>query len=743
MTPASRAHRRSTRAVLVAVLASLVVGCGSPAPTPAPSPAVPSPAAAASFAANPSGSPAPLVSERPAPTFALVPWSGLDRRWGTYLSEREWGNPREAVGGNGWGLGYGLAQRTEYQFGEDGIAGLTDDRGEFHVGWAFWDGVQKRVTERLYGLTNAQGPHGETIAENRVFHENTPTHSYARYEYHYPTVQPGSPLPSLDTIDRQPGTFTIELEVAKIDSATLALRATATNTSAAPARLDVVLKGWLAPGASVTLASGGGIALQGAASVVALVPEQPTNGVEITADKGALDADLRAGLLHAGTGHIGALDEPAEIPAGGTASWTFGMAEVTGSGPATAEAAQNRAALAAAGATAVLSARRAEADGLFVRDVSAHGDLYQALLMDTLWNETWYRWDGSGASFAGTVDAHDVLIMPDKWEFPWPASWDNAFQAVGASLASPAVGQAQLRFLLSDRWQQPDGHVPCAEWVMNDECPPILAWAALEVDAAAHDPAFLRALYPALQRQYAYWKRNEAVPGQPSLYSAGFLGMDNLPRDGGAPRADASGWMAFFAGSMARIATELGDATAAAGYASDVRAIGDAVNASLWNDQDGIYEDRSSDGGFIRAPSYGGLVPLIAGIVPADRRARLVAAIGDPARFLSPSGIRSLSKASPTYQPGYATAGGVNSNWLGPVWIPLNYLLVGALEPVDPALAADIRNRVVATVEADWRATGHVHEYYDAETGQGIGADAQTGWTALVANMIREAWPAR
>ena len=93
------------------------------------------------------------------------------------------------------------------------------------------------------------------------------------------------------------------------------------------------------------------------------------------------------------------------------------------------------------------------------------------------------------------------------------------------------------------------------------------------------------------------------------------------------------------------------------------------------------------------------------------------------------------------YQP--ATAGqGVNSNWRGPVWVPINYLLIEALNDVDPSLAEDVRDRVVNNVEADWRATGRLHEFFDGDTGRGLGADEKAGWTALVANLIREAWPA-
>ena len=680
-------------------------------------------------------------TQSPGPiTAGLAPWSQLDRRWGPYLSEREWGNPREAVAGNGWGLGYSLAMRTPYAWGEDGIAGLEDDAGEFHVSWAFWDGAQRHITERLYGLDNAQGPHGETIAENRVFHEATPTSSYLRYEYHYPTVQPLGQVPPLGQVDTGPGTFTIQLETARVDDHGFALRATATNTSAAPARLDLALKGWLAPGGSLVSVPGG-IALGGASSAVALVAVAAPAGIEITADKAALDRDLRAGALTAGTGNIGAIVETAQLAPGASATWLFGMAEATGTGATAAAAAGMRARAIAGEASPIADARRVEASDVFAGQVTTHEPLYRQLLMDLLWNQSYYAWDGSRASWSGTVAAHDVLIMPDKWEFPWPASWDGAFQAVAASLIDRTLAEDQLRFFLSPRWQQPDGHVPCAEWVMADECPPILGWAAWAVSGEGADATFLREMYPRLALEYRFWQTQLQDSQRPGLYGAGFLGMDNLPRSGG-PEVDASGWMALFARSMARIARATGHASEASTYDRDLAAIDAAVNRYLWNDRAGIYEDLSGSGGFIDAPSYAGLVPLIAGIVPADRRTRLLGELADPAQFLSPGGVRSLSKSSPLYEPGYAAAGGVNSNWRGPVWVPLNYMLIEALRPIDPRLAETVRDRLVTMVERDWRETGHVHEYYDAETGQGLGADAQTGWTALVANLIREAWPA-
>ena len=93
----------------------------------------------------------------------------------------------------------------------------------------------------------------------------------------------------------------------------------------------------------------------------------------------------------------------------------------------------------------------------------------------------------------------------------------------------------------------------------------------------------------------------------------------------------------------------------------------------------------------------------------------------------------------PIYRP---IAMRTNSSWRGPIWLPINYLLVRSLEEHDPAFADELRERLVELVETDWERTGRFHEYFDARSGEGLGADAQTGWTALVANLIAEGWPA-
>ena len=499
------------------------------------------------------------------------------------------------------------------------------------------------------------------------------------------------------------------------------------------------------------------LVLDGQESVVA-VSASPADSFQAEDPKKALDVNLKDGALSGNpTGRIGALAYEVTLEPGETRTLEFGMAEVpdadgAGEPGGAAGAAAARAEVLRPAADAVIEARAGEAATLFRDDVTAHQDLYAAALSSLLWAKSYYAWDGAGLDDAwkGKVDARDVLIMPDKWEYPWLASWDTAFHAVAATLVDPDLAADQLEFLFSDRWQQPDGHVPCAEWVMDVECPPLFGWSALRVAAAYDDAgrpadavAFLGGLYPGLGRQFEYWKQVNAVGDD--LYAGGFLGMDNLPRgrnkDGSpAAQADGSAWMAAFAGHLATIATRLGKDDEAAAFTAERERIAAAVNERLWSEEEGFYFDADTNG-LRTTVTYSGLVPLIAGIVPPDRLPRVLDAIRDPDRLMSDHGLRSMSAAEYIYTPGYAGRG-VNSNWRGPIWMPYSYLVIEALENVDPALAADLRERMIATVESNWKETGRIWEYFDGNTGVGLGADAQTGWTAMVANLIHEAYPA-
>jgi hypothetical protein len=114
-----------------------------------------------------------------------VPW----RKWGPYLTERQWGTVREdySKDGNAWDyFSHDQARSRAYHWGEDGLAGLADDRQQLCFALALWNGQDPILKERRFGLTNSEGNHGEDVKEYYFYIDSTPTHSYMKYLYKYP-----------------------------------------------------------------------------------------------------------------------------------------------------------------------------------------------------------------------------------------------------------------------------------------------------------------------------------------------------------------------------------------------------------------------------------------------------------------------------------------------------------------------------------------------------------------------------
>ncbi|WP_408648713.1 MGH1-like glycoside hydrolase domain-containing protein [Tumidithrix elongata] len=114
-----------------------------------------------------------------------TPW----KKWGSYLSERQWGTVREDYSANGTAWDYfshDQSRSRAYRWGEDGIAGISDDRQLLCFAIALWNGKDPILKERLFGLTGSEGNHGEDVKEYYFYLDNTPTHSYMKYLYKYP-----------------------------------------------------------------------------------------------------------------------------------------------------------------------------------------------------------------------------------------------------------------------------------------------------------------------------------------------------------------------------------------------------------------------------------------------------------------------------------------------------------------------------------------------------------------------------
>jgi hypothetical protein len=457
-----------------------------------------------------------------------------------------------------------------------------------------------------------------------------------------------------------------------------------------------------------------------------------------------------------------------------------------------------------------------------------------------------------------------VLSMPDKWEYPWFANWDLAFQCVTLALVDPAFAKENLWLLLFEQFQHPNGQIPGYEWEFSDVHPPVHAWACWRVYSMEKqrtgrpDRAFLERCFHKLLINFAWWV-NKVDRNGLNVFEGGFLGLDNItvinrsePLADGATleQSDASGWMAFFALSMMRIALELSHdnavyETMATKFFEHFVYISGAMKKmggrdyQLWDEEDGFFYDvlRYPDGRFhkFEVRSLVGLIPLFAievveeetdsiftddvdwfvrnrrdlvglgcststqngrarhvlSIVDQGQLSRVLQRVWDPAEFLSDAGLRSLSKfhkdrpfvfggAAVRYEPAESDVKikGGNSNWRGPIWFPTTFLFIESLRKFDRAtgskmriatpgspdveltprdMAKELADRMIGlfTRGADgqrriyrgvrkfqddphWRDYLLFYEYFDGDTGAGLGANHQTGWTGLVANLIDE-----
>src|SRR5262249_44933218 len=185
------------------------------------------------------------------------------RKWGPYLSERQWGTVREDYSANGDAWSYFThdeARSRAYGWGEDGLAGFSDDSGFLCMALTLWNGVDPILKERLFGLTNAEGNHGEDVKEYYFYLDSTPTHSYMKWLYKYP--QQAYPYSDLVLTNRQrsrqepeyelldTGVFTddryfdIFVEYAKASPEELLVRVSAANRGKDAAGLHVLPTLW-------------------------------------------------------------------------------------------------------------------------------------------------------------------------------------------------------------------------------------------------------------------------------------------------------------------------------------------------------------------------------------------------------------------------------------------------------------------------------------------------------------------
>jgi hypothetical protein len=850
-----------------------------------------------------------------------------ERAWGTVREDY-------SADGSAWRyFPHDQARSRAYRWNEDGIAGICDRHQHICFAVALWNERDPILKERLFGVTGPQGNHGEDVKEYYYYVDNTPTHSYMKYVYKYPqseypysqlvdvNVRRGRDQPEFELFDTAVFSddryFDLVVEYAKADAETVLARITVHNRGRQPAPIHVLPTIWFRNRWSWTAGSTRSSLMRGdpppGTSLIVLdeatygrrylyidgapdllFTENDTNTARLFGTpngspfvKDAFDRLVvhgeRAAVNPTQTGTKAAAHFSTTIPSGGSVVYRLRFANRETPAPFDTDFAQT------------FEDRIREADefyaGVIPASLSDDGKrVMRQACAGLLWSKQFYHYVvkewlhgdpaqpappperalGRNSDWRHVYNA-DVLSMPDKWEYPWYASWDLAFHCIPFALIDPQFAKEQLILLLREWYLHPNGQIPAYEWSFGDVNPPVHAWAAWRVykidqkRTGRADLRFLERIFHKLLLNFTWWV-NRKDPEGSNLFEGGFLGLDNigvfdrsrpLPLAGHIEQSDGTSWMAMYTLNLLAMAMELASTDPAyediaskfwehfLHIANAMSNRGDAT-LCLWDEADGFYYDvlHTADGARVplKVRSMVGLVPLfavetieprllarltafrrrmnwflenrpdltrnVASMEEPGRGARLLMSVVDRSQlesilrvmldereFLSPYGIRALSRVHKDhpymlridgadhlvdYEPGESTNAlfGGNSNWRGPIWFPVNYLLIESLQkyhyyygddfkiecPTGSGqmmtlweVAAEISRRlsllflrgsdgrrpVFGSNETfqqneHWRDLVPFHEYFHGDTGAGLGASHQTGWTAIVAKLLQQ-----
>jgi hypothetical protein len=469
-----------------------------------------------------------------------------------------------------------------------------------------------------------------------------------------------------------------------------------------------------------------------------------------------------------------------------------------------------------------------------------------------------------------TLNNADILSLPDKWEYPWYASWDLAFHCIPFALIDAEFAKHQLVLLTREWYMRPNGQLPAYEWAFADVNPPVHGWAAWRVyqidrknNGGKGDLEFLERVFHKLMLNFTWWVNQKDETGR-NVFQGGFLGLDNigvfdrsgqLPTGGYINQSDGTSWMAMYALNLMRIALELAQSNhvyedIASKFFEHFLSIAEAMSGvynedvGLWDDEDNFFYDVLNEPGKrpirLRIRSMVGLIPLFAvetlepellervpgfrkrlewylahrpdltklvsfwqapgrgerrllSLLRGHRMKKLLERMLDETEFLSDFGVRALSRAhlaepyvlpvhghdmTVKYTPAESDSRqfGGNSNWRGPVWFPVNFLIIESLQKFHhyygddfkvecptgsgryatlDEVATELAKRLTRLFLKDAAGNRPVlrqypqlqtdpyykdcipfYEYFDGDTGRGVGASHQTGWTGLIAKLI-------
>jgi hypothetical protein len=470
-----------------------------------------------------------------------APW----RQWGPYLSARQWGTVREdySADGEAWDyFPFDHARSRAYRWGEDGLGGISDRWQHLNLAIALWNGRDPILKERLFGLTNGEGNHGEDVKEHWWSLDATPTSSYLRWRYRYPQAafpyddlrrtnaersreEPEYELADTGVLDGN-RFFDVEVTYAKAGPTDICMVVDVTNRGPEPADLHVLPTLWFrntwAWGRDDRRPLLRAVPSSDAISVVAAT-HATLGDYWLAADESPpllfTENETNCALL------FGTANASPYVKDGIGDHVVHGAASVDPGQRGTKASAWYRLTLAAgetrrvrlrlattkptpdglAEVDTVVEQRRAESD-LFADSLCPPGTPDAARLVQRravaglLWGRKAYRyevrewlegdpeqptppderWHGRNSGWRHLYNA-DVISMPDEWEYPWYAAWDLAFHTVPLAFVDPDFAKEQLILLCREWYMHPDGQLPAYEWKFGDVNPPVHAWAAWRV----------------------------------------------------------------------------------------------------------------------------------------------------------------------------------------------------------------------------------------------------------------------
>jgi hypothetical protein len=515
------------------------------------------------------------------------------QQWGPYLAERQWGTVREDYSADGEPWDYFThedAVSRAYRWGEDGIAGISDIEQRLCLAVALWNGRDSILKERLFGLTNREGNHGEDVKELYYYEDATPSHSYLRMTYRYPQAE--FPYAALRAGNAQRGYqdaeyeladtgvldgdafFDITAEYAQLTPGDFVLRLTLTNHGAERARLWVLPQLWFRNtwswdhttarprlhglGRGVVRADHptlGSYWLHAGGEPQFLFTENETNVPRLygAAARGPFKDAFHDYLVRGDHRAVAAVQAgtkcaavyPLELEAGATSTLLLRLSPALQDAPLV-------------GAGELVDQRRREADAWYAALQSGIDDADARLVQrqafaGLIWSKQFYCYDvrrwlagdpaqppppagrkaGRNSDWDHLVNA-DIISMPDKWEYPWYAAWDLAFHTLPFALIDPVFAKRQLVLLGREWYMHPNGQMPAYEWNFGDVNPPVHAWAAwrvFQIDRKQHgghgDLAFLERVFHKLLLNFTWWVNRKDAEGR-NVFQGGFLGLDNI-----------------------------------------------------------------------------------------------------------------------------------------------------------------------------------------------------------------------